>query len=94
MPCGRYASLFPQTTLSITFNENTVLPIKGDDLSVFSYKATNADLAKQWIDLTNPLFQNWMEQNADVSTTKLLGTISGGFQGQLKFDLSRIDVFT
>jgi hypothetical protein len=94
MPCGRYASLFPQANLIITFNGNTNLPLKGDDLSVFSYRAINANLAQQWIDLTNPLFQNWMEQNADVSTTKLMGTISGGFQGQLQFFLSRTHPFT
>ena len=41
----------------------------------------------QWVDLTNPAFQSWMEQNAVIKLTKLMGTLRGNFEGLLQIEI-------
>jgi hypothetical protein len=79
VPCGLYAGMFPEGAVVVTLGNGTVLPLNQGGLTVFSYNVHNFNASAQWADLTSAYFQSWMEQNAAIPTTKLVGTLGGSF---------------
>jgi hypothetical protein len=72
--------MFPAGSMTITLNNVSQLVFDQQDLTFFSYDdVTNLNESSQWVNLTSPLFQSWMEQNAQVVTKKLIGRINGTF---------------
>lgn len=47
----------------------------------------NFNPGSQWADLASPVFQSWMEQNAVIELTKLMGTLRGNFEGLLQIEI-------
>ncbi len=84
IPCGYYASMFPSGTITITTGNKSMITVDQTELTVFDYEVDNFNPNTQWVDLTSQPFQSWMEQNAIISLTKLIGKVKGKFEGLLQ----------
>lgn len=77
IPCGLLPKLFPLGTLKIySIKNNSSINIETaliNPETQIPYKNVNLD--KQWVDLNDPRFRNWMDISLSRETKKLWGII-------------------
>ena len=73
--------MMPIDTISATYVNGSVLAIDRTDLTNFEYDIGNINTSIQWADLTSSTFQTWMEPNAMLTTTKLIGRFTYTLEG-------------
>ena len=83
IPCGYFPSMYIGNRVNLLLSNGTLLNLNQQGRTVFTYAIQDYDAKLQWTSFKDPFFQNWMENNAALSTHKFVGTVPGGFEGQV-----------
>lgn len=85
--------MFPSGTVTVSLGSGAILNLTSQDLTFFSYNFLNVNLSKQWTDLETQPFQSWMEHNAGIGTTKLMGHLPTNFTGLVQVNITSTSAF-
>ena len=88
IPCGLYAGMFPFGAITVTLDNGETLNIQSIDLTYFDYQGENIDTSKQWVDFDDKKWQSWVEHNAAITTTKLVGLLPASFSGLVNITIA------
>lgn len=80
--------MLPFNTITATYTNGSAITIDTADLTNFNSDFGNINRSVQWADLTSNLFQSWMEPNAELKTTKLIGRFTSTLEGVVNITIN------